>query len=254
MQKIVLIFLWGIIVAGCSVTRSRSKSLSDGSGSIITRNVLEDVKNQNVTSKGFFLQKVDIKIITKTFNEKFIATIKFAYPDRYLISLKTRTGIEGARIYINKDSVTVNDRINKKLYFVDKFYLEQNFGITPGLLALIFGDIVLDGRLSSEKLECENSRLETEIGVKGVRFKYVIDCDKRKSLSVKLLNNYIQNGVEISYNRFFKKSGILIPGEIEVNDYKSNIKINLKIIKIEWPWSGDFDFIPGKGYEIIELA
>jgi hypothetical protein len=254
LRKIVLIFLLGIIVAGCSVTRSRSKSLSASSGSIITGNVLEDVKNQNVTGKSFFLQKADIEIITKTIDEKFIATIKFAYPDRYLISLKTRTGIEGARIYINKDSVIVNDRINKKLYFVDKFYLEQNFGITPELLALIFGDIILDEKMTSRKFECVEGRLETEINLKGVKFNYVIDCDKRKSVAVKVLNNYVQNGVEINYNKFFKRSGILMPGEIEVNDYKSNIKIKIKIIKIESPWNGNFDFIPGKGYEIIELV
>lgn len=244
----------GIIAAGCSVTRSRSKTLSEANVIAKSGNVLEDVKNQNVTNRGFYLQKAEIEIVSKTINEKFVATIKFSFPDRYLISLKTKTGIEGARIYISKDSVCVNDRINKKLYFVNNLYLEKNFGITSGLLALVFGDIVADSKSSFGNIECVNNRLQTEFNVKGVRVKYNIDCEKRKSVSAIIANNYIQNGVLIDYGKFIFRSGILIPGEIEVNDPNTNTRIKIKIIKIESPWNGSFNFIPGNGYEIIELV
>lgn len=243
-----------MIAAGCSVTRSRNKTLSEANVITNSGNVLEDVKNQNVTKRSFYLQKAEIEVISKTINEKFIATIKFSFPDRYLISLKTRTGIEGARIYISNDSIIVNDRINKKLYFVNNFYLEKNFGITRGLLALVFGDIVTDSKSSYGNNECVNKRLKTEFNIKGVRIKYIVDCEKRKSISAIIANNYIQNSVEIDYGKFIITSGILIPGEIEVNDPDTNTKIKIKIIKIESPWNGNFNFIPGNGYEIIELV
>jgi hypothetical protein len=254
LRKITLIFFLGIAVSGCSVTRNSSKTLSADKGITFSDNVLEDVKRQNITNNGFFIQKAEVEIVTQTMNENFIATIKFSFPDRYLISLKTRTGIEGARIYINKDSVIVNDRINKKLYFVNELYLEKNFGISQDLLAVIFGDIVVDSRDSSKKVICVSNRSEAEFISKGVRFRYLIDCEKRKSVSTKLINNYVQNGVEIEYRKFIKRSGVLIPGEIEVVEAKTNTKIIIKILKIESPWNGNFDFIPGKGYELIELV
>jgi hypothetical protein len=233
--------------------RNRNNALLSERRGIKSGNVLEDVNNQNITNQGFFISKAEVEILKQSGNEKFIATIKYSLPGRYLISLKSRTGIEGARIYFNHDSVVVNDRINKKLYFVHSLYVEKNFGLSTALLGLVFGDIILDRKELIQNVTCENSRLESECTVNGVRLKYLIDCDKRKSISVGLINNYIQKSVEISYDRFVNRSGILVPGEIVINDYNTNTKLKIKIIKIETPWNGIIEFIPGKGYELIEL-
>lgn len=253
MRKIIIILFLGITVTGCSVSRNRNSSLSSERIDTTSGNVLESTSNQNITNQGFFIQKADVEILSQTVNEKFVATIKFSFPGKYLISLKSRTGIEGARIYINNDSVAVNDRINKKLYFVNSLYLEKNFGLSADLLGLVFGDIILDKKAFSKILICEKNRLESECTVKGVSLRYLIDCNKRKSVSVGLINNYIQKSVEIKYNRFVNRSGILVPGEIVVSDYNTNVKIRIKIIKMETPWNGTVEFIPGKGYELIEL-
>ena len=89
-------------------------------------NVFESTKNQNITNNGFFIQKAEIEIVTGEGKEKYLASIKFEKPDKYLISVKSRTGIEGARIYISNDSILVNDRINKKLYSGNTFYLKRS--------------------------------------------------------------------------------------------------------------------------------
>ena len=68
--------------------------------------------------------------------------LKFEYPDKYLISIKSRTGIEGARIYISEDTILFNDRINKKMYYGSSLYLKRKYGLTTNFLPLIFGDIV----------------------------------------------------------------------------------------------------------------
>jgi hypothetical protein len=215
--------------------------------------VLESVNNQNVTNQGFFIQKAEVEILSQTGNEKFIATVKFSFPGKYLISLKSRTGIEGARIYINNDSVIVNDRINKKLYIVKSLYLEKNFGLTPALLGLIFGDLILEKKDLSKNVICAKKELESICNVKGVSLKYFIDCDKRKTISVEMINNYNQTSVEIKYEKFINRSGILVPAEIEIGDYNTSTKIGIRINKMETPWNGIIDFIPGKGYELIEL-
>ena len=40
-----------------------------------------------------------------------MATIKYELPDKYLISIRSKAGIEAARIFITKDTVLINDRI-----------------------------------------------------------------------------------------------------------------------------------------------
>jgi hypothetical protein len=32
-----------------------------------------------------------------------------------------------------------------------------------------------------------------------------------------------------------------------------NIRIKIKIVKTEYPWNGIVRFVPGKGYELIEI-
>ena len=40
---------------------------------------------------------------------------------------------------------------------------------------------------------------------------------------------------------------------IEYIDNKSNMSVRIKIVNIEVPWNGIIKFVPGKGYELIDL-
>ena len=243
----------GIFVGACSVSRKMRSDTYPVSGDSSSGNVFERVIKQNFTSEGFYVQKAEIEFITQTEKKKFLGSIKFKYPDKFLISLKSRTGIEGARIYINKDSVIVNDRINKKMYFGTAMDLKRKFGLNQSFIPLLFGDMFTDNRFNAEEGKCVDNKLRVNWNVRGVAMIYNIDCKRSKIAQINLENNNLKENINISYSNFIFLNKSLIPRNIEIEDVKYSIKVRIKIIKTEYPWNGDVRFVPGKGYEIIEI-
>ena len=254
MRKIIIILTFGILLDGCSISRNTGKSVIVKSTNELQENVLESVKNQNITNESFFVQKAEIEVQTKNGNEEFIATIKFEIPDRYLISLKSRSGIEGARIYISNDSILVNDRLNKKVYSGNSLYLMRKYGVSLSCLPLIFGDLLLNKNFKQGQEKCSGDKLNINCLLKGVEIKYEIDCNRRKTIAVKDLTNFVQQGIQIEYGNFRIVDKKLIPKTVKIIDSQYNANIKIRFLKIKSPWNGSFIFMPGKGYELIELV
>jgi hypothetical protein len=209
----------------------------------------ENIQYQNITNNGFFIQKAEIEIITPGGREKLIGTIKFEKPDKYLISIKSRTGIEGARIYITKDTVLVNDRINKKLYSGTAGYLKLKYGVSQNLLPLLSGDIILDPTCENIAVKCKDERARINCPVKGVYLYYTVDCKASKTNMV----SFGEQGVSVKYENYFVLNTIMLPRNVDFNSSKYDISVKIKIVKVEYPWNGNVSFISGKGYELIEL-
>jgi hypothetical protein len=241
-----------VFVTGCSVIRKSGKSLTMNDKNGKSSTILKGTKKQNITNSGFFIKKAEIEILTKNGREKYLASIKFEKTERYLVSVKGRTGIEGARIYISNDSILVNDRINKKLYSGNTIYLEKKFGLNAGFLPLIFGDVILDKKCEDNDAKCVGSKNITECYLRGVILKYEIDCSRRKVMAVSQIDNFNNNVNRLKFSKFFSVGGSLIPKIIEFEG-QFNTVVKIRIIKMEMPWSGIIKFIPGKGYESIEL-
>jgi Domain of unknown function (DUF4292) len=253
LRKIIIILILGIITISCSVTRNSGTNNYKISNNLISANILESVRNQNITNGSFIISRADIEILNVNGKEKFIGLIKYEYPDKYLISLKSRSGIEGIRAYISEDSILVNDRINKKLYIGTSFYLRKKFGLNKGLLPLVLGDIVLDKKMGKVEGKCIEDKFKIENLVGGILLHYDIDCKKRKTILVSQINNVETQGIKIKYGNFSNVGDILTPRLIELEDAKTNTAIKIKIVKIERPWNGKIEFIRGRGYELIEL-
>ncbi len=254
MRKIAVILILSTLLGGCSISKKLENTTSEYSFKHITDNILEDVKEKNITNLNFYIEKAEIEIITEKETKKYTGNIKFEKPDKYLISLKSRSGIEGARIYISNDSILVNDRINRKLYYANSFYLEKKYGLNLSCLPLIFGDIVLEKGYEENKGKCLENRFKIDCLVKGLRLSYDIDCNKRKIISVNEINNYVQQSVEFKYDSFLRVKDILIPKVMEFEENQHNIHIRIKIKKVEFLWNGSIKFIPGRGYELIKLV
>lgn len=62
-----------------------------------------------------------------------------------------------------------------------------------------------------------------------------------------------QQGAEINYSDFYNIKDRLMPGKIEIHQNQFNTTIKIKILKVEFPWKGSINFIPGRDYEKIEL-
>jgi hypothetical protein len=240
-------------VSGCSVIKDRNTINYKAQDNLSTSDFLKSVKDQNLTRTGFYIQKAQVKINGQDKKEILLGSLKFEYPDKYLISIKTRTGIEIARIFISDDTILINDRINRKHYYGSGKYLGNKYGITNEGLPLIIGDYIDDNISEYRQEKCMNGKLNISGIVNGNRIKYSFDCGKRKSISAVSGNSLNEGGIEIRYNEFFEEEGVITPGKIEIKDSQGRTTIEIRIEKIEAPWIGSIEFIPGSKYETIQL-
>jgi hypothetical protein len=86
-----------------------------------------------------------------------------------------------------------------------------------------------------------------------VTLNYNIDCKRNKSSLVTLKSNYFQEAIKLRSEGYLKAGSILVPRVIGIEDLNTNTNIRIRFKKIEYPWYGNLRFIPGKGYELIEL-
>lgn len=253
MQKINLIWFLIILSTGCSVLKTKTQREFDKSVDINKEQLFESIVKQNISANSFFISKAEFKISSQDVTEGFLGSIKFETTGKFLISLKSKTGIEALRIFISEDTVLINDRLNKKLYCGSTLDLKRKFGISVKALPLIFGDFISKRTRDTDSENCIEGRMNLNADINGLKVMYVIDCKKGKVLQTGIVNSLNKTGVEMEYRYFVKSGTSLIPEEIQIKDLNRNIKIEISIKKIESPWNGNIEFIPGNKYEILPL-
>lgn len=242
-----------MLLSGCSASRIKS-SRSKVYDSTVKGNIeFKNISRQNLTSRSFYIEKAEFRIKTGEGEKSGLGTIKFKMPDKFLISIKSRSGIEGTRIFFTGDSIFINDRMSRKLYYGSASYLKNKYGLTTGVLPIILGDYVDDGAYDSKVGDCVDGVIKTEGKVKNLKIRYIIDCKYGKCISATPENDAMENKLILNYSEFYQRNDINVPGKIEISDIQTRTTIEIKILKIESPWEGSIDFIPGKQYEKINL-
>lgn len=252
MWKIRFILFLLIFSSACSVIKTGRNKNYGISKEIISDKLFESIKKQNITLNKFYIQKAEIEISSQEGTQKVLGSVKFEKPGKYLISIKSNTGIEIARIFISEDTILINDRINRKQYYGSTQFLKSKYGITASVLPVLFGDFI-DDNLYDNKSICTDDKLDRIGLIDGIKIKYIIDCKKEKIISAIPMKRMSEHNIEIKYSDFFKNGNIISPGEIEINDFLKKIKINIKIKRIESGWNGNVEFISGSRYELIPL-
>jgi hypothetical protein len=253
LREVGYIILLLLFTVSCSVSRKNKSVNSSGDNSSASVNLLQSIINQNLTSRSFYIEKAEFKIISGGNQISGIGTIKFLKPDKFLISIKSIVGIEIARIYLTGDSIIANDRINKKFYFGSTSILKSKYGITTSVLPVVFGDYVNDERPDSTRFKCVAGNIQVDGSIKEVKIRYLIDCAIGKSILTIPEDSSKNSMLKIVYSDFFSISGINTPGLINISDTLIDTIIEIRIQKIIIPWDGTIDFIPGKQYEKIRL-
>ncbi|HLN55777.1 MAG TPA: DUF4292 domain-containing protein [Bacteroidales bacterium] len=250
MRKIVVLILVVAVLSGCSGIKRAGKT---GKGSDIRGEVsLEDVRDQNLSNGNFYIQKAEIDFESGNSSVSFIANIRHIVPDKYLISLRMRTGIEVGRIYIDRDTILANDRINKILYYGKSSVLSAKYGIPFDLIPALFGDFVGDPESIARIPECIEGMSTVNSYLRGVRLVYGIDCGNKKAVSL-MQEGYSGTSGQIIYGNFEKNGGRLSPSEITLNHKESGSILNIKFERIETDWNGTIEFVPGNRYDRVEL-
>jgi hypothetical protein len=252
LQKVryILICLW-LILAGCA----GSKKVADQGGVMDRDTGLEELgqtASKNLTNTGFFIQKGRISTSNENGRINLYFTMKFKNPDVYLISIRSRTGIEAFRIYLNKDTVLINDRLNQDLLIGEPYDFEKITGVPAGLLKISIGDLFINKPGIDKDMKCLNGELKIDDYYMGLIVKTIIDCNIDKVKTVLLTSGTPDEFINITYSKY-KSNEYSIPGRIIINDFRRKIKISLSIEKFVVPWFGEINFIPGKGYKIKKL-
>lgn len=250
MQKIVLILICVLAFIQCSVVRNVK---SESSYELEEQEVLASTKNQNITTDNFTVARADFQIRTNTGTEKIIGSIKYENPQKYLISIRSRVGIELARIYISKDTLLINDRINRKIYYGKPDYLEKKYDIPFLALPLVLGDYIDDNKQDSCISYKTDGKLSRYCTLGQFKIQYLIDYKRKKTVSALILDYSGKAKISISYEGFIKIGCNLFPGRIQIKDYKSSLSVDIKIKNIEKALKGKIEFIPGSKYELIKL-
>jgi len=253
LSKIITIVILMLLFTGCFVKRVKRGS-DYGVLSEVSREKLDKVlKNQNITNESFFIEKADIEVIGQEGKRRLIASLKFSKPDQYLLSVRNKTGIELARIFLSPDTLLVKDRINRKQYCASPNYLSKEYGLKLYVLPVVFGDFVGSNILEDSVGRCIKGILNVDALVLGTKLTYSVDCSLSKSILTKSENGLDKVGIEMRFKEFYKSGKRWIPQEIEISDLQREVKISIKIRKLSYPWDGNIDFVPGNKYEIIPL-
>jgi hypothetical protein len=253
LQKVIYIIFIFILSTGCSVIRNGSKNNYKNPEQNLRDNLLEKVKGFNISRSSFYIQKADIEIANSLGKQNLTGTIKYLISGTYLISIKSKSGIEGARIFLSKDTILVNDRINRNIYYGSPKWIKEYYGLEYSILPVMLGDYMddLSAVMSVEK--CLKGKVIVDYVINNKRIVYNIDCKLNKIVSAYFLNNENEGEIEILYDRFFKKGEILAPGIVQIRIIKKDINVKIRIRKIQFPWDGIIDFVPGRKYELIKL-
>jgi hypothetical protein len=241
------------VISGCAVLRNKEKFDLKGTSDCLNHSIFSMIKKNNLTNESFFIEKAIIEVSSNENKQKFLGSLKFETPDKFLISLKSNTGFEVARVFITKDTILINDRVNKKCFSGEAKYVKNKFGIPVSALPLLVGDYIFDNHDVDSSGIREGNVMKFSSGIKGLKVEYIIDCEKNKIQLVKVENNLNVDVMEIAYSDFVKECNSLRPSKIVINDLKRNTTIKISIEKIDSDWKGVLEFIPGNKYELLQL-
>jgi len=254
LQKvIVIIILTAILSGGCSVSRKKLDTGSSTANAVIDKNSLESLIVNNLSNSDFHIQKAEIKVIQNNISVRFSANIKFRKPDTLLITVRSKSGIEAGRALITKDTILINDRINKKLLIGSPSVIGPKYGIEPSLIFVLMGDIIVDDKDFKRSVNCIKGIYKDEFKINGRNVEYIVDCDNRKATGAYFEGDVRSGNITFKFNNIVRQGNIRFPSEVEVIDDLNSISIILNIKKIESPWNGRITFIPGYGFRVAKI-
>ena len=252
MQKIVLIIITAFFFAGCSALKKsagnmvRDKYVSDA-------DIINIVLANNISGKNFSITKASVTAKIDNVTTKLIASIRHKTPDSVLVVIRSSIGTEVARMLMTGDTLIINDRLNKDLIIGKPGVRTLKYGISPDILFVILGDVVLSPDDRDHKATCINGNTRQTSEVNGKVIDYRIDCRKQKALEANVEESIFTEGIKIRFDKFEDWSGLVMPKKIEIREPDSHIVISIEIEKVDAMWNGNIDFMPGRNYQIKRL-
>jgi hypothetical protein len=241
-----------MFVSSCSVLRT-GREVNYLKETIESDNIVRNVRNNNITGDNIFVERAEIEYLTKEGSKRAISNIRYEKSGKFLVSLRTRSGIEIARVFGDNDTLVMIDRINGKEYCSTPEYVKRKYGFTMSFFPLIFGDYISDNVIERKRDDCNKGVVRIEGNIGNNLMEYFIDCKAEKILSVSKLNSGYKREMEIEYKKFTNVNGCNMPTELIIKNLNDLSEIKIWFKKITYPWDGKIRFTSGNDYEIVRL-
>jgi hypothetical protein len=254
LRKIILIsIVISVILSGCSTSRKSGRTAVNSTKEAAVENRMESIINNNLSKENFYIQRADIKITQDNISARLTASIKFRKPDSLLITVKSKVGIEAGRAFVTKDTIMVNDRINKRMFIGNPKIIESKYGIDPLLIFSVLGDVIIDDKEIDKLLDCKKGIYSSEFEMNRRAVEYTIDCSKKKAVKAYFEGDINTGNITIDYSDFVISGGLKYPKKVQMVDDLKSINVLLEIRKIEAPWKGRIEFVRGAGYKVVKI-
>jgi len=244
-QKINRIAILAVIfIGGCGTTGkvNLSESLCGN-----PEKVIEVTTKRNLSEYGFYIQKGKLSIEEGGKKTKLLFTMKYIREENYLISVRSETGIEALRVMISKDTLLVNDRINREVLYGNPEDFRRISGIPADLLKICVGDIAGNDLKLVKEREIKSGIIDVYSNSAGIRLVSSVDCKLNKVRKARIYTDDEKIMLELNYSDF-RGTDLLIPGSTNITDSNKNVRIKLNVRRFIIPWHGDLEFYPGTGF------
>jgi hypothetical protein len=215
---------------------------------------VSDVAELNFTAQPFFIQRADINIVESNgSSQRVMATIRFAQPDSFLISVRALGGIiEVARVLLTSDTILVNDRLNSTLYFGSNQNLSRIYGFDLMFFPVLLGDLIT-GAQTLQGVTCsDETAVFREFGRNYV-INYFINCATQKSKRVTVETGFMSENITIEFADFAEDGKMIFPRHIRINNFADFALLEMKIERVEFGTGSGIEFIPGRNFERVEI-
>ena len=152
--------------------------------SLESRFDIGETRKHNLSNNDFNVKRADVVLNVNGDEQKFIASFKYKLPGIWLISMKSNTGIEAARAWITADTVLINDRLHKKLYYGKSNSLEEKYGIAVRAIPVLMGDFIEADRKIDNSIDCIEGIDEEVEKFENCKVEYVISCRENKMIRI----------------------------------------------------------------------
>lgn len=211
------------------------------------------VTEHNYTARHFFIRRAEISVGGNNESHKLIASVRFAKPDSFLISIRILSGLEAARILLTGDTVLVNDRINRTLYFGSNRNVKKKYGFDPILFPLLFGDIITGNASMPAVANCNEGTATLREKRTDCIVNYFIDCKTGKCNNITIENEFMKEYISIAFGNFDKEEKMTLPKQIKIANLANFAAVEIAIKNIEFDTTSKIEFIPGRNYDCIEI-
>ncbi len=252
MQTKIAIFILLLFLTGCFVNRIKYKNSDVGNEMEVSKAEEKEILKSNLTVHSFFIQKAEVEVNKGADKENFIASIKFRIPDTFLISIRTSSGIEAARIFLTRDTIVINDRINRTVFYGSEHSMKKKYGFTGRILPVFFGDVIINED-NNGPFNCENNETNVKSIVDGRQLDYRLKCSNRKPIDLSVMTDNESKIIKYEYLDYGMNNDIVSLKKLLISGLADYESIKIKYGKLKVPWNGKIEFIPGKNYPLVEI-